>query len=78
MITMCTCVVELSDSEIFTITIIEIVIFTIMNAITVVDLLLNISINNTNGFLRTISVLGCILYHFMKILLVNLDRFHAK
>ena len=79
MITMCTCVVELSDSEKFyyhdnrnTV-----VIFMIMNTITIVGLL-NISINDTNGFLRTITVLGCILYHFMKILLVNLERFPAN
>ena len=38
--------VELSDSENFTITIVEIVIFTIMNIITIVDLL-NILIHNT-------------------------------
>ena len=39
------CVVELSASENFTITIVEIVIFTIMNTITMVDLL-NISPKN--------------------------------
>ena len=38
--------VGLSDSENFTITIVEIVIFTIMNTIMIVDLL-NISIHNT-------------------------------
>ena len=38
--------VELSDSENFTITIVEIVILAIMNTITIVDLL-NISIYNT-------------------------------
>ena len=46
--------VELSDSENFTITIVEIVIFTIMNTITIVDLL-NIPIYNTkikHGFLK--------------------------
>ena len=42
---------ELSDSENFTITIVKIVLFTIMNTITIVDLL-NISTHNTNGFLK--------------------------
>ena len=44
-------VVELSDSENFTITIVEMVIFTIMNAIMILDLL-NISIHNTKRFLK--------------------------
>ena len=45
---------RLSDSEIFTITVVERVVFTIMNTITIVDLL-NISIHNTkieHGFLK--------------------------
>ena len=48
------CPEELSDSKNFTITIVGIVIFTIMNTITLVDLL-NISIHNTkikHGFLK--------------------------
>ena len=50
----CVCLLGLSDSEIFTITIVERVVFTIMNTITIVDLL-NISIHNTkikHGFLN--------------------------
>ena len=50
----CMLTLGLSDSEIFTITIVERVVFTIMNTITTVDLL-TISIHNTkikHGFLN--------------------------
>jgi len=43
--------IELSDSENFTITIVKILIFTIMNTITIVDLL-NSSIHNSMEFLK--------------------------
>ena len=75
--------VELSDSENFTITIVEIVIFTIVNTITIVNLL-NISLHATkikHGFLKcyeTITVLNCILYHFRRFLLVSLLIFHTN
>ena len=63
-------IIELSNSENFTITIIEVVIFTFMNTITIVDLL-NILIHNTYQklsmeFLSTMKYhcFGCILENF--------------
>ena len=50
--------VELSDNEIFTITIVERLVFMTMNTITTVDLL-NISIHNTK---IKHGLLGCILF----------------
>ena len=70
------------DSEIFTITIVERVVITVMNVITTVDLL-NISIHNNkikHEFLNfyELSVLGSNLYHFTNFLLVNLHIFHTN
>ena len=64
--------IDLSDSETFTIMIIEIVIFTSINVITIVDLL-NITIHDTkikHEFVNQVlfTVLGYVLYHFKKFL----------
>ena len=72
-------VLELSDSENYTIRVVEIVIFGIMNTITIVDFNSNFAKNfSTTINHLSFTPIGCILYYFRKFLHVNLRIFHTN